>query len=676
MVQPPFPEFLPESSWRPPDSFPDLTRAKWLSIDCETKDPNLREKGPGFVRGDAFVAGVAIHADGFSGYYPVRHLTGCNLAPNVVFQWLADQAKAFVGELYGSNLLYDEEALWFEGVKFLDEVKRRDIQIVEPLLDAETTKGYSLEVLSQKYLDQGKEESLLREAASMHTKGWKDKRSRRPIPFDPKGDLWKLAPEYVGEYAEGDVDRPRRIYQEQLRVIEQECLHQILALESSLIPILLRMRVTGVRVDLQAADDLRKRMTVEIDKYSNQIKQLVGFHPNVDSSQELAKAYRVLDLQKPEMHIGASLKYTKLGAPSFTSDWYSAQQDPLSKLIHKKKKLMTLRDDFVSGDIIKESVSGRVHPQFHQLRQDDKGTRGGRFSSTNPNLQQAPSRHDDALWGPESPIWAKDVRKLFVAEPGELMFKGDFSQQEPRPLLHFAMECNLPGSAEAVQAFKKNPRTDYHTLTTDIVNRVSGKNFKRKQIKAVNLGISYGMGIEKLSRQLGVSLAEAREIKAEYDEALPFVKGLSKKAMSVVSERGYLSTLLKRRQRFDLWEFVPNSVEERAFKPRGLPRDEAEATWPGRKLQRSGIHKALNTLIQGSAADQTKEAMRQLYYNHGIVLQLVVHDEGVKSVVSMDEAKTIKRVMETCVVLHLPVVCDAVVGPSWGGASEEVSLAA
>ena len=83
--------------------------------------------------------------------------------------------------------------MWFEDVKFHDDVKRCDVQICEPLLDEETAAGYSLEVLSKKYLGVGKDEELLRRAASMYTKGYKDKRAKRPIPFDPKGDLWMLS---------------------------------------------------------------------------------------------------------------------------------------------------------------------------------------------------------------------------------------------------------------------------------------------------------------------------------------------------------------------------------------------------------------------------------------------------------------------------------------------------
>lgn len=688
-IQPSFPEFLPESSWRPPDSFPDISREKWWSLDLESKDPHLSANGPGFIRNDAFIAGVAIHTEGFRGYYPVRHAQGCNLAPNVVFDWLRDMTKDFRGELYGANLLYEEEGLWYEGVRFHDDVKRYDVQIAEPLIDEETAEGYSLEVLSNKYLGIGKEEGLLKAAAERYTKGYKDKRARRPIPFDPKGDLWMLPPEYVGAYGEGDVDRPLRIFRDhQSKILDKEGLWDIFRLETSLVPILLRMRINGVAVDLERAHRLVKTLTDEIDKLSMEVKKLVGFDPNVDSGKDMLKAYNVLNFRMPEFNIAANFKYTAPstkhpeGQASFTSDWYAAQRDPLSKTILKKKKLMTLRDDFVIGDIIKASVDGRLHCQFQQLKADEAGTRSGRMASRNPNLQQVPARHDDELWGKNSPIWAEEVRKLFVPDDYREGFKkwlkADYSQQEPRLLVHFASLCKLAGADIAVKAFRANPLVDYHQLTTDIVNEKSGRQppFKRKQIKGVNLGIMYSMGIKKLCRMLGVSIQDGQEILNAYHAALPFVKALSAKAMSTAQDRGYISTLLKRKRRFNLWEPIPESKEEREFRHMGLPRHLAEQRWPGRRLQRYGIHKALNALIQGSAADQTKEAMRVLYYEHKYVPALQVHDELGGTVEDAEQAMLIKKVMQECVILQIPVVSDACLGPSWGEAKEEVRLTA
>lgn len=688
LVQPCFPELMPQSSWVPPDSFPEISDARWWSLDIETKDPDLRSRGPGFRRGSAFVCGFAIHVEGYCKYFPVRHLQGQNLAPNVAFAWLRDQAKNFHGELYGANILYELEGLYYEGVEFNDDVRYHDVQILEPIIDSETSKGFSLGVLSNKWLGESKRETVLREAAERYTKGY---RGRKPISFDPKSDIWALPPEYVGEYCEGDVLLPRMIYEKQIKVIDEEGLRPILDLESSLVPILLKMRLQGVRVDLEAAEKLQGVLTREIDKYSARIKQLVGFNPNVDSGQEMYKAYQVLQNMMPDKRIIESIRYTAptkafpQGQASFTADWMSLQTDLLSRAVLRKKKLMTLRDDFVVGDILNENVGGRIYARFHSLRQDENGTRDGRFSSTNPNLQQIPNRHDACdedcsaectthVWGASDSNWSEEVRKLFVPDDGKRWLRADYSQQEPRLLIHFASLCNLPGAREAVEAFRSDPRTDYHAFTTKLVNERCGKNFKRKRIKAINLAGFYGVGVVKLARLLNLSIPEAQDVLSDYHRALPFVRALSNKAMKVAEERGFVRTILGRKCRFNTWEPVPESKEERQFKFAGLPREQAEARWPGRRLQRAGIHKALNKICQPSAADQTKKAMHDLYYFHGLVPHIQVHDELAGSVADLGEARTYKKTMETCILLEIPVIAETMIGDSWGSAKEEIFL--
>jgi DNA polymerase I-like protein with 3'-5' exonuclease and polymerase domains len=485
-----------------------------------------------------------------------------------------------------------------------------------------------------------------------------------------------MPPEYVGAYAEGDVTLPRTIFQEhQSKIFDKEDLWDIFKLESSLIPILLRMRIHGIAVDLEAAEKLKDRLTGEIDHYSAQIKKYVGFEPNVDSSTDLAKAYQVMDVKYPEFRLFEKMLRTAKGNPSFVAEWYAAQQDPLSRTILRKKKLATLRDDFVVGDILGESVNGRIHAQFTALKTDDGGTRDGRFASSHINLQQIPARHNEDLWDKGSPNWAEEVRKLFVADEGKIFSKNDYQQQEPRLTLHFAYKCGLPGAAEAVEIFRKDPRTDYHQMTTDIVNEKSHKSFKRKQIKSVNLALIYGAGLRKLCAMLNVTMQEGQEILTAHSDALPFVKALSRRVMATATERGFVLTLLKRRCRYNLWEPVPENNEERQFfKTAGLTRELAEQRWPGRRLQRSGLHKALNRLIQPSAADQSKQALHDLYYEHRIVPQLLVHDEIDGSVEGVEEARTYKRAMENAVLLEIPVICDSSVGRSWGEATEEVTL--
>ena len=656
IVQPPLPGIGPESAWVPPDSFPELRgNAKWISIDCETKDPFLQTKGPGFIRGDAHVIGVAVRADGFSGYYPVRHSLGFNLAPNIVFPWLADQLKGDEPK-FGANLLYDLEALYFSGVENVSG-PLYDVQTAEPLLDDETMEGYSLNVLAKKYLGKEKNEDLLREAASVYHTTLKSKNKWKKL--DAKNEIWVLPPEFVGPYAEIDTLLPVEIFEKQRVVLERDRLWDIFTLERRLIPILLKMRIRGIRVDIEAAHILAKEMTEEIDTLSMKVIKAVGFDPNVDSGQDLERAYVEWNHRNPLNRVG--INRTPLGNPSFTKDWFVSQEDPLSALIAKKRKLMTMRDDFVLGDIIGEQVNGRVHAQFHPLRQDDRGTRSGRMSSTNPNLQQVPARDEE---------WAPLIRGLFIADEGQIFFKGDYSQQEPRLLVHYASLRKLPGADEAVRRFRENPLTDYHQMTADIISEKSGRQFTRKRIKGINLGIMYTMGVDKLARMLDVTEEEAVSMLSECHAAIPFMRALSNELMGKANQRGWIRTLLGRLCRFTLWE---PAWARKKLKVIPLPKPLAIVKWPNERLKRANTHKALNRLIQGSAADQTKKAMVDLWYDHGILVQLPVHDELAGSIPSIVEAIAIKEAMEHCVVLEIPVVCDARVGPSWGKAKRKLA---
>jgi DNA polymerase I-like protein with 3'-5' exonuclease and polymerase domains len=232
----------------------------------------------------------------------------------------------------------------------------------------------------------------------------------------------------------------------------------------------------------------------------------------------------------------------------------------------------------------------------------------------------------------------------------------------------------MHGVEPVVAQYRANPKTDYHNVVQNLVKEACGKLYKRRYIKDANFGLVYGMGFAKLCKKLGLSDSEAKEFLAAYHGAIPFAKSLAAKAMGVAQERGYVLTLLCRRCRFDLWEPIAESRDERTFKFQGLRRDLAEQKWSGRRLQRAGTHKALNKIIQPSAADQTKQAMYDLYYDHGIVASLQVHDELDGSVTDVEEARIYKRVMETCVLLEIPVVADVKLGPSWGNAKEEVEL--
>lgn len=266
-------------------------------------------------------------------------------------------------------------------------------------------------------------------------------------------------------------------------------------------------------------------------------------------------------------------------------------------------------------------------------------------SCSNPNLQQIPAR--DPLIGPM-------IRGLFLPEEGMQWGAFDYSSQEPRLVAHYAYLLELPGAEAFHTAYQKDPNTDFHQIAADLVG------VDRKKAKNINLGLFYGMGKGKLADQLGLPMTEANELFAQYHAAVPFVRRLSEHCMSRAEQKGVIRTLLGRKCHFNKWE--PRRYQG------GPPKSHSDALAEyGPEIKRAFTYKALNKLIQGSAADQTKKAMLELF-RAGILPMLQLHDELDVSITSKEEGEKVMEIMETCVQLSVPSVVDMDIGPSWGEA--------
>lgn len=617
--------FLPKADWRPPKELPDLSAAKIISLDVETSDPHLLTSGPGGVRHDGKLVGISVATDtGFVGYFPIAHEGGDNLDSGSVLKW----ARATLGgrqDKVGANLLYDLEWLRAAGVEVKGRL--RDIQVAEPLLDEERDGGYSLSNLSKYYLNQDKDETLLRDAA-------------KSFGVDPKGGLWKLPARYVGPYAEADAALPLEIWKHQEKLLREQGLWEIFELESRLLNVILDMRFKGVRIDIDRAEQLNDKCLTEEAQLLTSIRKECGTVVEPWSADELSKAFDNLGIWYPR---------TNRGNPSFTSDWLNSHEHPFAKSIGDWRKINKMRRDFIEGICLKQQHSGRIHAQFHSLRKDSDGTRTGRFSSSTPNLQQIPAR--DEYWGPL-------IRGLFLPDEGKQWACLDYSQQEPRVLMHYAFLRGLRGAEDAVNQYRNDADTDFHQVVADMAG------ISRKQAKTINLGMFYGMGIYKLSQELGMEQFEAKPIFEQYHSRVPFVRQLAHECTRAANQKGYIKTLLGRHRHFNLFE-PADSRNTWPNRETPLNRDAAMEVWNGRPLRRSFTHKALNALIQGSSADMTKKAMLDLY-DEGVTAHITVHDELDFSVEDRVQADTYRDIMENCVDLELPLKVDVEIGPNWG----------
>ena len=614
------PMFPPESDWSIPDVFPQFSETETIAVDLETYDPHLMTCGPGWATGRGHIVGIGIATDGWKGYFPIRHQGGGNLDENVVLRWLKNTLASEKREVIFHNALYDVGWLRREGVhvggKILDTI------VAAPLVN-ENRYSYSLDNLGEFYCNEKKDESLLQNAALS-------------FGVNPKSEMYKLPSKFVGPYGEQDAALTLKLWKKLKIEIEEQGLEKILDMECRLIPLLLEMRWRGVRVDEEKAETVSKKLSLQEQKIQVEIKRKYGAEVNLWANASLEGVFEKNKIWFPR---------TAKGMASFQRDWLEGHEHELPQLIVKARKLNKARTTFIDKMIKDHSFNGRIHAEAHAMRNDRGGTVSGRFSYSNPNLQQVPAR---------DPEIGSLIRSLFIPEEGCQWGVFDYSQQEPRLTVHYADRMNLTGAKDAV-ALYTNDNADFHQIVADMAN------IPRKQAKTINLGLSYGMGKEKLIKELGIDDAEAEGLFQQYHAKVPFIRALQDQCARVAMDRGYIRTFAGRRCRFNLWE-------DRYERTLPLPYDEAVEKY-GDNLKRSYTYKALNRLIQGSAADMTKLAMFGLW-EEGIVPHLQVHDEVDISIESTEQANTVARIMENCVKLSVPLLVDKELGRSWGETKE------
>jgi DNA polymerase I-like protein with 3'-5' exonuclease and polymerase domains len=650
--------FTPDSEWTAPNlsDLPKWEGVPRIGLDTEGCDPQLTKLGPG-VRRDGYTCGISFALeDGPAHYLPMRHLGGGNLDPDKVEAYMKDQAKTYTGTICGANLQYDLDYLAERGIIFRS-AKFKDIQVAEPLID-ENQLSYSLETLAQKYGFMGKDETLLTEAAKAY--GWIK-------PKDVKSNMWQLPAKYVGPYATEDAVLPLLILRKQERIIEDQELEQIYALECKVLPVLVKMRRRGIRIDFDQLARVEALTIKKEQEFLNIIYAETGVRIQVDEINKTKLVVRALDVaQIPYGQTEPSSKFPE-GQPSVKKEYLEPNKDlPLVNAILEARSYNKVRNTFVAS-IRNHATNGRIHCTFNQLRRQDdnsddvKGAGPGRLSSCSPNLQQQPSRH---------PVLGKMWRSIYLPDEGGRWAALDYSQQEPRLFIHYAHIAGCAGTQEAVEGFHKG--LDWHDMTTEMafgmckwdhckivdgeevwVHDKDKKKWKqlRGRAKAVFLGLTYGMGQAKMCKSCGfeteivnirgaereVAGPEGRAFLTSFNQKVPFLSEIKDMVERVAWNRKYIRTILGRHIHYP----------------------------PGAGMER----KALNNLIQGSAADQTKLAMVLMDENN-FRIQLQIHDEIDTTVYSENTAKEMAEIMTNCVSLVVPAKVDIEIGDNWGDSME------
>ena len=626
MIQPPL--FKAKSEWCAPTDFPDLSKYDEIAIDLETKDPDLTKKGSCSTRGGGDVVGIAVAVKDWCGYYPIAHEGGGNLDRKKVLKWFTDVLKTPAMKIF-HNAMYD--VLWIKRLGLTIHGTIVDTMVVTALVN-ENRFRFDLNSVAKEYTGMGKNESSLKEAA----KEW---------GIDPKAEMYRLPSLFVGEYAEKDAEITLALWKELEKEINSQNLHSILKLETDVLPCLVEMKWRGVKINEDHVVVLEKKFKHIYDKCLESVKKQTGIFPEIWAARSIAKVCEQIGVKDYE-------RTAKTQAPSFTKNWLSNHTHRVLKNIATARTADKLRSTFI--DTIKNYVvNGKIHADINQLKGDQGGTLTGRLSYARPNLQQLPNYND----------YGTGIRSLFLPNSKEERWGCfDYSQQEPRLVVHYALRtAGITGINEIAQEYKaKNSTADFHNLVAKLAK------IDRREAKTINLGLFYGMGQAKLQSQLGInSEVEAKALINNYHHKVPFVKQLMNSVMNRAQSSGQIRTIGGRLCRFNKWE------------PRDWNRRELYDTWEealrengSGNVRRAFTYKALNRLIQGSAADMTKTAMISLF-KENIIPLIQIHDELNISIESPEQADKVIKIMEEAIPLEIPNKVDYENGENWGSIDKE-----
>ena len=657
----------------------EIESGETVAIDLETYDPQLKTHGSGAIIGKGKVCGIALAFKDEKMYIPIRHrYSHQNLDPKITWKRLNkilfqrdDVKKVFHNAMYDVCWIRKESGLMPKGPIY-------DTMVAASVIDENRTgkKRYTLDSLSRDYLGETKYKNDLEEISNVD---------------DPMSNMHKLSWDQVREYAEQDVSLTLRLWNVFKKEIKKpintgtknvKTLENIFNLETRLFPCLVEMRFKGVRIDEERTKTFGRELEDEREKILNQIKKETGveiFLWSADSFEPLLKQQNITDYKVTP----------KTGRPSITKLYLESHTNKYLKLIAKARQLDKLHNTFVTS-ILKYSNKGRIHADINQIRSDQGGTVTGRFSMSNPNLQQIPARTEQG----------SKIRELFLPEENCKWASFDYSQQEPRLVVHYALKLkdqDISGAMDMAERYNKEPDTDFHDMVADMAS------ITRKQAKTINLGLFYGMGKNKLARSLELETEEAKDLFDQYHKRVPFVRQLANSLQKYAEENKQIYTLEDRFCRFNKWEprdkywnaeegrFVVQKYKDdengvKQIMEEAVPIldgiDEAKDYYKANRsleqhkqdpfaenfesfCQPAFTYKALNRLIQGSAADMTKKAM-VLLFEEGIVPHIQIHDELCFSIESEEQAEKIKTIMENAIKLEVPNKVDYESGPNWG----------
>jgi DNA polymerase I-like protein with 3'-5' exonuclease and polymerase domains len=446
----------------------------------------------------------------------------------------------------------------------------------------------------------------------------------------------------VGRYAIGDVDRTYAIFQKLMPMVAANGMSEAYLREQQLMPISMESSKQGIRVNLpKLQHDLELYLEL-LGKVDRWFYRKLGCEFDLNKDAQLADALEVAGIVKPDEWI-----LTLTGKRSTAKKNLVAvipDKDLLTRLSYRGA-LSTMLTTFMGPWSQLAAVDGRLHTQWNQVRADRgsdiKGARTGRLSSSGPNFQNVPNEQPVHVpkW-PELPL----MRQYLLPEEGCLWAKRDFSAQEMRIAAHYA-------EGSLAEAFRNDPSTDPHTHVQGIIKELTGLELARKKVKETGFQILYGGGAGAIAAKLDISVDEALGLKETYYAAMPEMHKLSRATNARGRSGGFIRTWGGR-----IYYTEPSRVIN------------------GRNVDFS--YKLLNYLIQGSAADQTKQSVIDWYASKGkgVTLLAQVHDEINISVPvgsAVDEMAVLRNAMNKN-RFDVPFLSEGFFGTNWQDLQEAV----
>lgn len=481
---------------------------------------------------------------------------------------------------------------------------------------ANERQSYTLDALGARYVGDTKLESEFKDIA-------KELKLVKTIKQDPvkycKQNLdvvYTHYPQVVIDYANQDVELTRKLYKYLMKNM-YEFDYKLL---SDLIKAMIKSRLKGVRVDVQ-------KIYYALDKIEEKLFEINQSLSSIAKGRSITSPTQLAEICD---ELGTKYELTKAGNPNLDKAWLNKQTGEFFESLKLFRKLNILKTTFLNKTIsmissiegipiedVKNLKYSRIHPTINIFG----ATNTGRMSGTSPNIQQQPKRDEFS-----KPL----IRAMFAPEDGEHIYALDFSSQEPRFQVHYSSSVGSKSGIEMASLWKLDPTYDMHGSVANMAG------IDRNSAKIINLGLSYGMGLGKLSNSLKVDVGVAKALTAKYHKASPYLKELTTAAKNNILGRGYIKTLLGRRLKKDKTRVMEGKLQDFSYK-------------------------AINKLIQGSAADQTMIALVMAYRNN-IDFLFPVHDEVVISSKSELDVCKLKYILENVIKLNVPSVSEVTKG--------------